>query len=135
MSYQCRFLDDPPKTSYDVEPPRYYADMCLLEIGDMFYARNYDWRFYTEPELRLMHLTEHYWTHNRQRGPLIVILPSKRMGKIYHNVDGQCYSKERGYYDGWTVSGTPPLITVSPSIHYPDDYHGFLTNGVISDPV
>lgn len=41
----------------------------------------------------------------------------------------------RGYYDGWTVTGKPPDITVSPSINYVGSYHGWLQNGVISQDV
>lgn len=35
--------------------------------------------------------------------------------------------------DGWTVTGTPPLITVSPSINIVGRYHGLIQNGVITD--
>jgi hypothetical protein len=34
---------------------------------------------------------------------------------------------------GWTRTGEPPLITCSPSIQTPN-YHGWLQNGVFSDP-
>jgi len=36
---------------------------------------------------------------------------------------------------GWTVTGTPPLITVTPSIwhHPPDGWHGWITNGEFTD--
>lgn len=33
----------------------------------------------------------------------------------------------------WTVEGTPPGITVSPSIHQVGHYHGFIKGGVISE--
>lgn len=33
---------------------------------------------------------------------------------------------------GWTRTGTPPLVTATPSILTPD-YHGFLTGGVLTD--
>lgn len=33
----------------------------------------------------------------------------------------------------WAVTGTPPLIEVSPSIHQIGYYHGFIKGGVISD--
>lgn len=29
----------------------------------------------------------------------------------------------------WQRSGSPPLVTAQPSIHFPGRYHGFLTNG------
>jgi hypothetical protein len=82
----------------------------------------------------------------------------KYINPIYFMVDGQCYSGTctrcgeswrkcqcgdayvpKGHYDGWTVSGVPPAITVQPSVNYDDDevgvkhYHGFISNGVIGD--
>lgn len=50
-------------------------------------------------------------------------------------VDGPCYSAEQGAYGGWQVTGEAPNITVVPSIHLVGRYHGFLTNGVLSDPL
>ncbi len=35
---------------------------------------------------------------------------------------------------GWTVTGTMPCITASPSIHVPG-YHGFLRDGVLTDDI
>ncbi len=35
---------------------------------------------------------------------------------------------------GWERSGTPPLVTAKPSIAAPG-YHGWLTDGLLSDPI
>lgn len=62
--------------------------------------------------------------HADRRPPLIVRLPG-HAGDFC--VDGD--------YGGefWTVTGDPPNITVSPSIHAPGLYHGWLQNGVLTD--
>lgn len=88
---------------------------------------------------------------------------------LYFLVDAQCYSSQcvrcgtgwrkhkwddvgnknrcadggeynpKGHYDGWTVSGEPPKITVSPSVDFDNHeegirrYHGHVQNGVIGD--
>jgi hypothetical protein len=36
---------------------------------------------------------------------------------------------------GWTVTGTPPRITVQPSVNAEGSYHGFLTDGVFTDDI
>lgn len=36
---------------------------------------------------------------------------------------------------GWLVAGHPSALTLSPSINIKDGWHGFITNGVISDDV
>ncbi len=33
----------------------------------------------------------------------------------------------------WNVSGTPPLVSATPSINFVGIYHGFVTNGVVTD--
>lgn len=110
-----------------------------------------------------MNLTAHYWAHNVNRPPLVLALPdAASKSPLYFTVDGQCYDAKctkcghtpyaknnpcvhgpeytpRGHYDGWTVTGSVPLITVAPSINYDCDdppmkhYHGFVQNGVIGD--
>lgn len=34
---------------------------------------------------------------------------------------------------GWTRTGNPPFVTASPSIHFPERYHGWLRDGVLID--
>ncbi len=48
-------------------------------------------------------------------------------------IDGPSQQTPNG--KGWTRTGTPPLITASPSIHWPGVYHGWLQNGVLSDDI
>jgi hypothetical protein len=82
-------------------------------------------------ELQNRHLSEQYFAQNSGRQPIVVLLP----GKNYFLIDGKCFSGARGYYDGWTVTGTPPQITVSPSINIEGRYHGHLQGGVITEDV
>ena len=96
-----------------------YDKMEPIPIGWMWFANNY-------PQNLLS--PQYFQTHQANRKPLYVQLP-----------DGPfCVdSKVSNGNHGWTVTGEPPNITVSPSINsspgYPDGYHGFLQNGVISD--
>ncbi len=63
-----------------------------------------------------------------RRPPLYVCLPSG----AYFCVD----RKDDAAGDaGWTVTGDPPRITVRPSINHMGCYHGWLTDGVLSDDV
>jgi hypothetical protein len=154
---------DPESRHYDGT-----VDFSKLQIGDLCFY-HYKGKPCDDREvLNRLNLTAHYFAHNVGRPPLILALPDKPTGSIYFMVDGQCYSGKcskcgkgmtkhtwrnddqlcangqdiyspRGYHDGWTVSGTPPAIAVSPSINYDDDetgikhYHGFVQNGVIGD--
>lgn len=47
------------------------------------------------------------------------------------NIDGSAFDQcKGGYYgEGWKRTGEPPLITVTPSIHFPGSYHGVLEQG------
>lgn len=40
---------------------------------------------------------------------------------------------QRGSGAIWARTGTPPFITASPSIHFPEKYHGWLRGGVLID--
>ncbi len=161
MSWPIRFIEVPPLHPIGSEFGRHYdgsVDFQQLAIGDMCF-HHYQGKPVTDPEyLARMHLTAHYFAHNAGRPPLILALPDHAFpnGKLYFMVDGQCYSGQclkcgqkrtackcvdayapKGYYDGWAVSGAPPLITVAPSVNYDADnithYHGFIQNGVIGD--
>lgn len=137
-------------------------------VGDMAYY-HYKGEPCRDPAmLAKLHLTKHYFTNNAARPPLVLALPDhSSKSPLYFLVDGQCYSNTcvkcgqgmrkhtykaehtvcangqeytpKGHYDGWTVSGTPPLITVHPSVNYDSSdpptrrYHGFVQNGVIGD--
>lgn len=56
-----------------------------------------------------------------------VMLPSGQEWIIYSYASGPEPRHK------WQVSGTPPNITVSPSIHQVGEYHGFIRDGIITD--
>jgi hypothetical protein len=35
----------------------------------------------------------------------------------------------------WTVTGKPPNVSATPSINFVGKYHGYVTNGVVTDDV
>lgn len=128
MTWACRLIENPELDQHG------NVDTSKREVGDMWFLD------LPEEELRERHLTAYYWANNSHRKPLVVMLPRSDYpnGKLYFLMDGQCFSAERGHYDGWTVTGIPPLMTVTPSIHFPGCYHGFLGSqgvppGVIGD--
>jgi hypothetical protein len=63
-----------------------------------------------------------------QRQPLFVWMP-----KGYAWCIDSAFSDRNPIGPGWTVTGDAPNITVTPSIHHVGIYHGWLTNGVLSD--
>ena len=162
MSHQIRFLDHPPLHPLDAESRHYdgAVDFQEMAIGDMCFYHHQGKPCIDPARLAGLHLTACYFANNARRPPLILALPDHASpnGKLYFLVDGQCYSNTctkcgqkahkntcvggctpKGHYDGWTVAGVPPLITVAPSVNYDDDeggikhYHGFIQNGVIGD--
>jgi hypothetical protein len=48
-------------------------------------------------------------------------------------IDSRARRDGKAYGDGWKVSGEMPNISLTPSINIVGSYHGFITNGVISD--
>lgn len=64
-----------------------------------------------------------------KRLPLVVVLP----GWNTFCVDLRARNQAGWHGDGWTVTGTAPLITLTPSINLVGSYHGFIQNGVITD--
>ena len=166
MSWPIRFLTTPPLHSLAPENGSVYYDGTLdfekFAIGDLAFY-HYRGAPCRDPDmLAKLHLTAHYFARNAQRPPLVLALPdyARPNAKLYFLVDGKCYSNTctrcgrgvytnkctcpdpqtpKGYYDGWTVAGEPPLITVSPSVNYDDaergvrHYHGFIQNGVVGD--
>lgn len=67
-----------------------------------------------------------------KRAPLYVKLPDGTEFCV-DSRDSREIGKPSG--SGWTVTGEPPQITVSPSINILGRYHGYLKNGAISDDV
>ena len=119
MTWQCKLIEHPELDAHG------NVDVTKREIGDM-------WFLDVPPEeLKERHLTAQYFAQNAGRKPLVVMLP----GRTYFLVDGQCFSDAKGHYDAWTVTGDPPNISVHPSINVVGRYHGFITNGVIGNPV
>ncbi len=67
--------------------------------------------------------------HAGKRLPIVVMLPDRTCWCV-----DTLARNDGGYYgDGWTVTGELPRISVSPSIHIPGRYHGFIQDGVITD--
>lgn len=162
MSTTIRFIEQPIMHAANEESRAYDGtlDFQKFAVGDMAFYHHQGAPLRDPTRLATLHLTAQYFAANAGRPPLVLALPDRASpnGKLYFLVDGQCYSGSctrcgkghrkctcgdaytpKGYYDGWTVSGTPPLITVSPSVNYDDDeggvkhYHGFIQNGVIGD--
>ena len=166
MPRPIRFIDQPPLHPEDAESKWYdgSVDLGKLTVGDLCFYHHQGKPCTDRGHLAQLHLTAHYWAVNAGRPPLILALPDAASpnGKLYFLVDGQCYSNTctkcgkksfkntcpggctaKGYYDGWTVTGSPPLITVAPSVNYDDPggdgsppqkhYHGFIQGGVIGD--
>lgn len=98
-----------------------------VQPGDMWHYGRDEWLAGKAAlEARFRDLAPEYFRDNfAQRPPLIVMLPNGDPFRID--------TKASVSGDGWAVSGVPPLITVSPSIHLVGYYHGWLTAGVLSD--
>lgn len=60
-----------------------------------------------------------------KRAPLMVVCPDKH----HWFIDGDASNGA-----GWEVTGDPPNLTARPSI-LTSNYHGWLTDGVLSDPL
>lgn len=125
MAWLCRMIEKPELDEHG------NVDLKKRQIGDMWFLD------LPESERRERHLSAQYWAQNAHRMPIVLALPVKYYGGAIgvspFVVDGQCFSGDRGYYDGWTVTGTPPQLTIHPSINMVGQYHGFLHAGVLSD--
>lgn len=113
----CRLIENPELDEHG------NVDVAKREVGDMWFLDC------DEAELRTRTLTAQYWRDNAGRKPIVVMLP----GRNYFLVDGKGFSRERGHFDCWTVTGVPPALTVSPSIDMTGRWHGWLRDGVL-DP-
>jgi hypothetical protein len=113
-----------------VDAPEEWDEFLALPAGAMWYLQR------DEAERRRhMSLSPAYLRDRaEQRPPLVVKLPGSSSGRSWC-VDERAHNHARGGWrgDGWKVSGEPPNITCSPSINMPGDYHGTLTDGVLSD--
>jgi hypothetical protein len=100
-------------------------------VGDMWPAPWMVEGKYGETEARKYLSTSYYRDHFGKRPPLVVKLPD---GSEFC-VDSQYMTGGVGNGNGWTVTGTPPLITVAPSVNIVGSYHGWISNGEISNDV
>lgn len=108
MSWQCRLIEVDPNNPAQ-----------RIEVGDMWYATDS-----AEFEQGL-----DYETNRRGKvPPLWIKLPSKD----FHCLDSKSFDG-KSYGNGWVIKGEPPNITVTPSINYIDRWHGWISNGVMSD--
>lgn len=111
-----------------------------LSIGEVYSVDPEKFRtedgYFKLPAQYTKHLSDYYHQNNSHRLPLFVVVPTLYLFCL----DGQCHSSERGYYGGWTITGTtesvdgrPMTLTCSPSINIGGTYHGWLGNGILSD--
>ena len=68
--------------------------------------------------------------HRATRPPIVVFMPDG--GELCLDMAYRTNGIMRPDRAGWTVTGTPPLLTVSPSIVI-SGYHGWLQGGVLGD--
>jgi hypothetical protein len=116
MSWQCRLIDlAPDEIPWDRD----------RVVGDMWYGKVPDPTTMLDPQ-SWGHLSPDYLAHRVGRPVLWVELP--RSGAM-------CLDWMYQSSNGWTRTGDPPNVSVTPSINCKGDYHGFLTNGVVSDDV
>ncbi len=108
MTWKCRMID--ATTGWPHE----------AKIGDCWY------RAFTGDVIE-ENFSPDYVANRRPKGilPLWVQLPDGPM----------CLDLRYNAPQGWTVSGTPPNITVSPSINVIGYYHGWIRNGEISNDI
>jgi len=115
MPWPLRMVEYAP--GRDWEP----GDCCYVprdEIGQ----RESDGRYYVWGQ----ELSDEYVAQRMaSRPPVAVYTPD---GWLFV-VDGNATSGA----GGWTVSGEPPNLTVTPSINIVGCYHGWITNGVLTD--
>ncbi|SFR08799.1 hypothetical protein [Desulfoscipio geothermicus] len=109
MPWTCRLVELKELEKHGIKP----------NPGDMWFAPWINGHSELSPEYKQK--------FKGKRPPICVQLPN---GHIWC-VD----TKFAGQEHGWTVFGTPPWITVYPSVSIPgpNGYHGWLVNGVLTD--
>lgn len=108
MSWKCKFIE------YDNDKP--------LEIGDMFYAPE----FSIPAPNALSDSYKRDWSDKRP--PIYIMTPGGAWC-----IDEKPFVGGQYQNGGWVVTGSVPNITTKPSINFPGRYHGWLTDGVLSD--
>lgn len=86
--------------------------------GDRTYEE--EWQWFLSPEFRA----------SGRDFVIVVRLPDGTDWTIDH-ASSRSLQEQRP--QGWTVSGDLPRISATPSIHVIGRYHGFLTDGVLTD--
>lgn len=105
-----RDAQDRPGAMWFVEPygpGGKYRDAMLRDLASAEYKR--DWA--------------------DKRAPICVRLPD---GTAW-NVDTHYGGRYENDAPGWTITGEAPRITAHPSVNVQGSYHGWLTDGVLSD--
>lgn len=115
-----------------------YYDECpeTPKVGNIWAAPEWE-------ESNIISHQFHLYTQG-QRPPLMVVLPSSSVSSPsgdYFLVDRKWDSDgDDNAEDGWSITivgdlidGEQPDITLEPSIHVIDSYHGYIRNGVITD--
>lgn len=74
-------------------------------------------------------LSKQYLSIQDTRPPIMVLIPTVD-GLVPICVDSPPTDNKDG---GWSISGTLPNITITPSINLVGRYHGFIRNGVLED--
>jgi hypothetical protein len=147
MSWTCRMIESRDKER---------EEKGSIAVGSMWYAPHM--LEGNRPEM--FGLSQRYLTEIKpKRPPLIVKLPDHTEFcvdvRAWDTVAAPCDHKVndeqrtpdkcpycggtgtkkvgRHYGEGWLVTGTEPLITLSPSINIVGSYHGWIQNGIITD--
>lgn len=108
MPWVCRMID-PDDTS------------LKSQVGDMWPCDYWPAKW----------LSTYYDEHWRgKRPPMMVQLPSGTFCIDMCTMEGGIPHPQR---HGWTVTGEPPNVTLSPSINIKGYYHGFIQGGVITE--
>jgi len=102
---KIRWRGAPTDAEFVASPP---------EVGDSFYDDDY------------LHICISA-AHTGKRA-LIVILP----GHVYFCVYSKQITDSVMHEPGWTVSGEPDSLTLSPSVNVKGVWHGFISNGSLS---
>ncbi len=108
MPWACRLIAAPGSA----------REWLAVRPGDMWFVDDLD-----EPYMRAAHLAPE---HDGKRA-LVVRLPGP--------VSFPIYRAPSGGGDAWTVTGTPPAVTLRPSINCHGVYHGYITDGIITDDI
>jgi len=109
VSWKLRLIEAPPREGF----------MIGLRVGDCWFESPI-----SDTHRRYLLAPEH-----ADKRPLVVHMP----GQIHFAVYGPEISDRGIGPKGWKVEGEPPAITLTPSVHCPGVYHGYIIGGVITD--